>query len=202
MSQVVLKVDHLVVGYDKPLLPKLKFSIRGGQKLVITGFNGIGKSTLLKTLVGEIQGITGRFQFAEQVKVGYFEQDLTWEDDTMTPIQVISAYDPKLTVKEIRRYLAQYVVKDNLVTQSIRTLSGGEQSKVKLCLLLLSEYNFLIMDEPTNHLDAETKDALQKALIQFGGTVILVSHEEQFYKGWVDRVLNIGDETRNKGVKY
>lgn len=190
-SEVALTVENLVVGYDQPLLPQIKFSVRGGQKLVITGFNGIGKSTLLKTLVGHIPRLSGSYQFPEQVTIGYYEQDLKWEDDTMTPIQIISSCYPKLTVKEIRRYLAQFVVKDSHVTQAVRTLSGGEQSKVKLCLLLLNKCNFLIMDEPTNHLDVETKEALKQALIQFNGNIILVSHEERFYQGWVDKVLNI-----------
>ncbi|WP_340398136.1 ABC-F family ATP-binding cassette domain-containing protein [Paenibacillus sp. FSL E2-0202] len=201
-AQVALRVDHLVVGYDKPLLPKLTFPIRGGQKIVIAGFNGIGKSTLLKTLVGQIPCVAGAFRFAEQVSIGYYEQDLIWENDSMTPIEIVASFYPKLTIKEIRRHLALCVVKDSHVTQPIRTLSGGEQSKVKLCLLLLTACNFLILDEPTNHLDAETKDALQNALIQFKGTVILVSHEEQFYQGWVDRVINIVDENRNRELKY
>lgn len=191
-----------MVGYDKPLLPKLTFSIRGGQKIVIAGFNGIGKSTLLKTLVGQIPCVAGAFRFAEQVSIGYYEQDLIWENDSMTPIEIVASFYPKLTIKEIRRHLSLCVVKDSHVTQPIRSLSGGEQSKVKLCLLLLTACNFLILDEPTNHLDAETKDALQNALIQFKGTVILVSHEEQFYQGWVDRVINIVDENRNRELKY
>ncbi|NOU86355.1 ATP-binding cassette domain-containing protein [Paenibacillus sp. LMG 31460] len=192
-AQVVLRVNDLEVGYVTSLLPKLNFSVTGGQKLVITGFNGIGKSTLLKTLIGNIQSVSGGFRFAEQVKIGYYEQDLIWEDDAMTPIQIISARYPKLSMKEIRRHLAQCGVKDTHVSQTISTLSGGEQSKVKLCRLLLSPCNMLILDEPTNHLDAEAKDALQKALIQFDGSLILVSHEEKFYQGWVDSHLNIGD---------
>ncbi|MFJ7724739.1 ABC-F family ATP-binding cassette domain-containing protein [Neobacillus sp. NPDC097160] len=192
-AQVALRVNELEVGYGKPLLPKLYFSVLGGEKLVITGFNGIGKSTLLKTLVQRISAVAGSFQFAESVKIGYFEQDLIWEDGAKTPIQIISDVYPKLGVKEIRSRLAQCGVKNTHTTQAIATLSGGEQSKVKLCLLLLSPYNFLILDEPTNHLDAETKEALQKALIQFKGSVLLVSHEEKFYQQWANRFLNIED---------
>jgi ATPase subunit of ABC transporter with duplicated ATPase domains len=190
---VALNVNDLEVGYSNSLLPKLSFSVLGGQKLLIKGFNGIGKSTLLKTLVQRISAIAGSFQFAQSVKIGYFEQDLTWEDGSKTPIQIISDLYPKLGEKEIRRQLAQCGVNHTHISQAIRTLSGGEQSKVKLCQLLLSSCNFLILDEPTNHLDAETKEALQNALVQFNGSVLLVSHEEKFYQKWADRILNIED---------
>ncbi|MEC0135733.1 ABC-F family ATP-binding cassette domain-containing protein [Paenibacillus macerans] len=191
-AQTSLKVSDLEVGYGAPLLPKIHFSVMGGQKLVITGFNGIGKSTLLNTLVGRIAAVSGRFRFSEQVKVGYFEQDLKWANGALTPLQIISEQYPSLGMKEIRRYLALCGLKDELVTQEIRTLSGGEQSKVKLCGLVLAPCNFLILDEPTNHLDAETKAALQDALRQFQGSVILVSHEERFYREWADKVISLG----------
>ncbi|WP_282936514.1 ABC-F family ATP-binding cassette domain-containing protein [Paenibacillus sp. RC67] len=190
-AQVVLKVNRLEVGYEKPLLPKMNFVITGAQKIVITGFNGIGKSTLLKTLVGIIPSVSGGFRFAEQVRMGYYEQDLKWDNDDLTPIQILSEKYPRMTVKDIRRHLSQCGIKEAHVMQAIRTLSGGEQSKVKLCRLLLSECNVLVLDEPTNHLDAETKNALQKALMQFAGCVILVSHEPIFYQEWADRVIDI-----------
>jgi ATPase subunit of ABC transporter with duplicated ATPase domains len=106
-------------------------------------------------------------------------------------MQIISDAYPKLNKKEIFSHLARCGVKDAHVTQEIRSLSGGEQSKVKLCKLLLSPYNFLILDEPTNHLDAEAKEALQQAMIAFQGSVILVSHEADFYREWVDRIFNL-----------
>ncbi|MEN1936830.1 ABC-F family ATP-binding cassette domain-containing protein [Paenibacillus sp. 102] len=190
-KQTVLTINDLEVGYNSALLPKLNFSVIGGQKLVITGFNGIGKSTLLKTLVGRIPSISGDFDFADPIKIGYYEQDLKWENGAMTPIQIISEQFPKLNMKEIRHHLAQCGVKDTNVTQEIRTLSGGEQSKVKLCRLLLTPCNFLILDEPTNHLDAEAKKALQNALVRFKGSVLLVSHEGNFYREWADSIFNI-----------
>ncbi|WP_079908922.1 ABC-F family ATP-binding cassette domain-containing protein [Paenibacillus sp. 32352] len=192
-SQAVLEVSQLEVGYGKPLLPKLNFSMAGGEKLVITGFNGIGKSTLLKTLVGKLPRLSGTFKFAEQAKLGYFEQDLRWEDDGMTPVQIIAEAFPQMNGKDIRRHLSRCGIKEAHVMQSIRTLSGGEQSKVKLCRMLLKGSNVLILDEPTNHLDAETKDALQSALIKFTGSILLVSHEQSFYQEWADRVLDMED---------
>lgn len=194
-SHIVLTVKDLEVGYGSALLPKLNFSIMGGQKLIITGFNGIGKSTLLKTLVGRIPAISGHFRFSDHIKMGYYEQDLNWHNGAMTPLEIISEQFPKLSVKEIRHHLARCGVKDQNVSQEIRTLSGGEQSKVKLCGLILSPCNFLILDEPTNHLDAEAKEALRNTLIQFKGSVLMVSHEENFYRDWADHIFDIENGT-------
>lgn len=158
---------------------------------MITGFNGIGKSTLLKTLIGKIPSMNGHYKFSDQVTVGYFEQDLLWNDTTRTPIQIISESYPELIVKEARRSLARCGISSKHAMQPIGTLSGGEQAKVKMCLLTLRPCNFLILDEPTNHLDVQAKDALKVALEEFPGTVLLVSHEENFYRGWAQKVINI-----------
>jgi ATPase subunit of ABC transporter with duplicated ATPase domains len=190
-QHAVLEVENLEVGYRYALLPKINFSVQAGEKIVITGFNGIGKSTLLKTLMGIIPKITGNFHFSHQATTGYYEQDVKWANDRITPMQIISDAFPKLNRKEIHKYLALCGVKDEHVTQEIRSLSGGEQAKVRLCRLTLAPANFLILDEPTNHLDTEAKDSLQQALIAFSGSIILVSHEASFYREWADRVLQI-----------
>jgi len=192
-SYRALSVKNLEVGYYYPILPKLNFSIEGGQKLVITGFNGIGKSTLLKTLVGEIPSVSGNYKFTDNVKIGYYEQDLKWTDNNKTPFEIISDAYPSMIKKEIIKNLAICGVKEEHNDRSISSLSGGEQSKVKLCKLILSPFNFLIMDEPTNHFDKETKEVLENAIREFQGSIILVSHEEKFYKGWVDKIINIED---------
>ena len=189
-----LSVTNLEIGYYYPLLSKISFVVNGGQKIVVTGFNGIGKSTLLKTLIGKIPKLAGSFRFLEQVKIGYYEQDLRWEDPNRTPLQIISDCYPSMKNKEVRKALARCGVKEEHVLRGIKTLSGGEQSKVKLCRLLLSPCNFLILDEPTNHLDQDAKEALKNALIKFEGSVILVSHEEKFYRDWADKVLDIEKE--------
>ena len=186
-----LRVKQLAIGYYYPLLSNLNFSIKGGQKVVITGFNGIGKSTLLKTIIKQIPCLEGEFLFSSQVTIGYFEQDLVWEDETLSPIQVVSNTYPSLSVKDIRKHLARCGILSKHAMQAIGTLSGGEQAKVKLCLLTMEPCNFLIMDEPTNHLDVQAKEALKDALKEFSGTVLLVSHEESFYRGWVQKVINI-----------
>lgn len=191
-AQVILEVNGLEVGYYYPLLPKMKFDIRNEEKIVITGFNGIGKSTLLKTIMGEIVPISGSFKFSETIKnIGYYEQDLKWDNVEDTPLSIISKDFPKLTQKQIRKHLADCGIKKEHVMQLISTLSGGEQAKVKLCKLILKPCNLLILDEPTNHLDADTKEELKKAITEFKGTVILVSHEASFYKDLATRVVNI-----------
>lgn len=186
-----LLVQHLAVGYYYPVLTDLGFTIKGGQKIVITGFNGIGKSTLLKTLIGQIPALQGQFKFSTQVTFGYFEQDLLWADTERTPIQILSDAHPDMVIKEIRKHLARCGISNKHAMQPIGTLSGGEQAKVKMCLLTLVPCNFLIMDEPTNHLDIQAKDALKDALTVFPGTVLLVSHEEAFYSGWAQRVISV-----------
>ena len=188
-----LLVKRLSVGYYYPVLSNLDFAIKGGQKVVITGFNGIGKSTLLKTLTGQIPPMYGCYQFSEQVVLGYFEQDLLWEDTIRNPIQIVSDSYPDMTVKDVRKSLARCGISSKHAMQSIGTLSGGEQAKVKMCLLTLSPCNFLILDEPTNHFDVQAKESLKDALSEFAGTVLLVSHEENFYKEWAQRVIHIGN---------
>jgi len=186
-----LMVKHLDVGYHYPVLSDINFSIKGGERVVITGFNGIGKSTLLKTLMKQIPSLGGGFRFSEQVKTGYFEQDLSWADTRKTPVQIVSDACPSLTVKDVRKRLAGCGISSKHAMQEIGTLSGGEQAKVKMCLLMMKPCNFLIMDEPTNHLDLLAKEALRTALSEFDGTVLLVSHEEAFYRGWTQSVINI-----------
>lgn len=190
-NQKALKVHSLVIGYEKPLLPKISFEIKPGEKAVITGFNGIGKSTLIKTLLNQIPAISGNFKFADYVQISYFEQDLIWKNLNDTPLEIIAEKFPKLSAKEIRKNLAQCGVMSKNVTQKIDTLSGGEQSKVKLCITINTPSNFLILDEPTNHLDAEAKNVLKEQLLKWDGNLILVSHESDFYEGIADKIIDL-----------
>lgn len=187
-----LSVRRLAVGYRRALLSGLEFSLRGGQKALLTGVNGVGKTTLLKTLAGQLPALQGQYRFSAQVTVGYFEQELAWEDSRRTPVQLLADAHPGMERGELRRHLAQCGISALHATQPVGTLSGGEQVKVKLCLLTLRPCNFLILDEPTNHLDPPSKDALKAALAGFPGTVLLVSHEEDFYKDWIRRVIELG----------
>ena len=121
----------------------------------------------------------------------YYEQDLKWENPEDTPLNIISRAFPDMFQKQVRKHLADCAIKKEHVMQEISTLSGGEQAKVKLCKLTLTPCNILILDEPTNHLDMDTKEELKKALREFDGTVILVSHEEAFYRDLATRVVSI-----------
>lgn len=129
-----LLVKRLSVGDHYPVLFNIDFSIKGGQKVVITGFNGIGKSTLLKTLTGNISPKNGCYRFSDQVTIGYFEQELVWEDVAKTPIEIVSDQYPDMVTKEVRKSLAQCGISSKHAIQSIGTLSGGEQVKVKLLI--------------------------------------------------------------------
>lgn len=190
-SQVILTVDKLSIGYQEPLLPQLNFKVIGKEKMVITGFNGIGKSTLLKTLIGQLTPLAGQALLSPQIQFAYFQQDLKWEDPNLTPWQIISNRFPWMKLEEIRRRLAQLSIRAEHFDQAVKTLSGGEQAKVKLCIMLVKPSNLLILDEPTNHLDALSKESLKQALTQYEGSVILVSHEESFYRDWTDRLLKL-----------
>lgn len=189
--RTILEIKHLEIGYHTPLFPKMNYRIRNGEKIVITGFNGIGKSTLLKTLLGIIPKISGNYSFAEKIKIAYYEQDLKFENKTLTPIQIIRDNFPKLTDKEIRKSLAQAGLKAKNAMQEIQTLSGGEQAKVNICKLMLTPCHLLVLDEPTNHLDQASKVALKEALTKYDGTLIMVSHEDSFYQEFATKIIDI-----------
>lgn len=191
--QKALKVHGLEIGYEKALLPKISFEVKMGEKVAITGFNGIGKSTLIKTLIGQIPAISGKFKFADYVKLAYYEQDLIWENQDDTPIDIITEHFPDMTIAQARKALARCGINSKNALQKIKSLSGGEQSKVKLCILVNTKSNFLILDEPTNHLDKETKNVLKEQLINWGGNLILVSHERDFYEDIVVKCINLQD---------
>ncbi|MEG1705454.1 MAG: ABC-F family ATP-binding cassette domain-containing protein [Clostridia bacterium] len=197
-TRIVLRINNLEIGYKYPLFSKMKFKILNGEKIVITGFNGIGKSTLIKTLLNIIPKISGEFEFANNIKIGYYAQDFKWDNVKLTPIQIVKDDFPDLSDMQIRKKLAQAGLKAKNSMQAITTLSGGEQAKVNLCKLMLISCNLLVLDEPTNHLDKLSKEALKEALIKFEGTVIMVSHEESFYTDWATKIVNIQDLCNNK----
>ena len=192
-SHVFLKVDDLEIGYYSSLLPPISFQIRSGEKLAITGFNGIGKTTLLKTLIGELHPIQGHFKFVDEAKIAYFPQENIWENDELTPIELVSSIYPEMDTKTIRSNLAKVALTQDVTMQKIKTLSGGEQSKLKLCLVMLKRANVLILDEPTNHLDSEAKESLIDCLKKYPGTVIFASHERSFIEKLSTKVYNIED---------
>ena len=190
-SANALRVENIQAGYGKPLLAPVTFSMTGGEKLLFFGFNGVGKSTLIKTILGKIPALSGTSTFSPSAKISYFDQDLIWDDPTKTPLQTIQYQFPTMLPKTIRQRLAKAGINAANAQKPMNLLSGGEQTKVKLALLELTPSNFLILDEPTNHLDDETKEGLKRALQNFPGNLILVSHEQSFTNGWLDKVLNV-----------
>lgn len=198
-SRMVLEVNDLKIGYEKPLFEQeLNFSLISGEKMVIKGFNGIGKTTLIKTLLGMLKPQAGNFDFSDVVKVGYFKQDLIWKSNLDTPFKVVSEDHPESDNKEVRQILARTGLTNQQIMSPLRSLSGGEQTKVKLADLMFAPTNFLFMDEPTNHLDDESKASLRKGLRNYSGSVILVTHEEDFYSSdWIDKVLDIEQIKKN-----
>ena len=188
-SRYILKADDLVIGYDYPLLPPISFKLEWGSKMAITGFNGIGKTTLVKTFLQEIPALSGESHFHEKAMVGYFRQEYTWDEDT--PYSYIASLFPQMTKKEIYTALAQAGIGGKHILQRLKTLSGGEQAKVRICHLSLTQHNLLVLDEPTNHLDVTAKDVLRKALAEYDGSVIVITHEKSFSDGLVDSSLGL-----------
>lgn len=190
-SANALRVTELSVGYGHPLLAPVTFSMTMGEKLRFAGFNGVGKSTLIKSILGKLPALGGSATFSPSAAVSYFDQDLVWDDPQKTPLQEIQDRFPKLMPKTIRQRLARAGINAANSQKPLGLLSGGEQTKVKLAILELTPSNFLILDEPTNHLDDETKEALKAALKRYPGNLILVSHEESFTAGWLPKTLNV-----------
>jgi ATPase subunit of ABC transporter with duplicated ATPase domains len=186
-TSIVMETRDLVVGYDKPLFQPLNLKLKHGQKVAVTGFNGVGKTTLLKTVLGYVPAVAGKVQFGDRVFPSYFEQEPRGLGH-VSAIENVWQDFPKLTQQEVRQALARSSLRGEKVFQSTNTMSGGEQAKVRLCKLMLNCGNWLVLDEPTNHLDAVAKDSLRQALMEYEGTVLLVTHEPEFYLGWVSDV--------------
>lgn len=193
-SRFLIEAHDLVIGYDEPLTKPLNFKIERGKKIAICGVNGLGKSTLLKTLLGLIQPLSGEVEFGENVIHGYFSQEDSRDNNTVALDELWNEY-PSLTNHEARSELAKCGLTTEHITSPMKVLSGGENAKVRLCKILLKELNLLVLDEPTNHLDVDAKDELERALKAFKGTVILVSHEPYFYQSFITDVWNVEDWT-------
>lgn len=192
-SEILVTVSDLLIGYDQPLLKEpLNFSVGRGEVVVFAGFNGVGKTTLLRTILGELPALGGEVDKSSTMIPGYYDQELHWQAPLASPLQYLQGIFTKAQPRTLRQALARTGLTAQQAMSPIHELSGGEQSKVKLAKLLLTPSNLLLLDEPTNHLDEATKDALRTAIQAFSGGVILVTHEEGFYDdSWVDKVLDI-----------
>ncbi len=191
VTKHLLDVEGLSVGYDgKAILPPIDFTVTSTTKLWIRGTNGIGKTTLLKTLMGRLKPVSGSFRFNPNAKINYIEQDLVFRSAGMNAITFMNETYPRMSQKDIRNALASVGIKKELATKAVGSLSGGEQVKIKLCALEQRESNLLVLDEPTNHLDVNAKEALFEALAQYEGAVLLVSHEPLYAEKLCDEVFD------------
>lgn len=184
-GRFIFQTKDLVIGYDRPLTKSpLNLTFERNQKVAIVGANGIGKTTLLKSLLGIIQPLEGEVETGDFIDLGYFEQEA--EGSRQTPLEAVWDAFPALNQAEVRAALAKCGLTSKHIESQIQVLSGGEQAKVRFCLLMNRENNVLVLDEPTNHLDVDAKDELKRALQAFKGSVLMVCHEPEFYEGWTD----------------
>ena len=181
-SRYNFRTKDLVIGYNEPLSTPLNLEMERGQKIVLTGANGIGKTTLLKSILGLIPSISGTVEQGDYLNIGYFEQEMTG-DGTKTCIETLWDEFPSFSQYEVRSALAKCGLTTKHIESQVRVLSGGEQAKVRLCKLINRETNVLLLDEPTNHLDTDAKDELKRALIDYNGSILMVCHEPDFYDG-------------------
>lgn len=190
-GKVLFNTTNLVLGYNRPLTKPINIEIVKGEHLVIKGINGVGKSTLIKTLLGIIKPFGGDVERSTTITLGYFEQEV--EGNRNTPRDEIWDQFPTLTQGEVHAALAACGLTSEHIESQIITLSGGEAARVRLCKLTIGEYNCLVLDEPTNHLDVLAKESLAEAIKNYKGTVLLVCHEADFYQDVASRVINLED---------
>lgn len=193
-SRLIVQANDYVIGYDKPLSKPFKFSLEKGQKIAIIGSNGLGKTTLLKSLLGMIDPLSGNIEKGEFLHIGYFEQELKGSPSTTCIDEIWSTF-PSFSQVQVRHALAKVGLTTQQLESKLSVLSGGEQAKVRLCKILNTPSNVLVLDEPTNHLDQDAKDELKRALQAYNGSILLVSHEPEFYEDFVSDIVNIEEWT-------
>ncbi|MDE5802995.1 MAG: ATP-binding cassette domain-containing protein [Lachnospiraceae bacterium] len=182
-GRYIFQTSELVIGYDEPLSSPLTLAMERGQKIALIGSNGIGKTTLLKSILGLIPPLSGTVEQGDYLHIGYFEQEMPSGIET-TCIEEIWKEFPSMTQYEVRSALAKCGLTTKHIESKVKVLSGGEQAKVRLCKLINRETNILLLDEPTNHLDTDAKDALKQALQDYKGSILMVCHEPDFYADW------------------
>lgn len=190
ISDTPIKVVDLVVGYDKPILNPISFELKRDETFVLVGKNGIGKSTIIKTILGEIDSISGSVEISSNVDFLYFSQDNEYSL-TKTPFEIIKEDFYDLENKDVRSILAKVGITGDMVNKKLSELSGGELTRVRLARLSMFKSNLLILDEPSNNLDKDAKESLIEAIKNYQGVVLLVSHEKNFLEGFSHRVIDV-----------
>ncbi len=190
-GKVVVKIDGLAKSFaEKQVLSKASFAITRGEKVIIIGPNGIGKSTLLKIILGKLLADDGTYEWGYEAQISYFAQDHhELLNENITAFDWLSRQTEKELVGKIRSVMGQMLFRQDEAHKNIMSLSGGEGARLLLAKIILEEGNVLILDEPTNHLDIEAKEALKKALIKYNGTLIMVTHDRDFAGGIGTRVI-------------
>nr|WP_219606658.1 ABC-F family ATPase [Pectobacterium sp. CFBP8739] len=197
-----LEVEALSKGFDNgPLFNKLNLMVEVGEKVAILGTNGIGKTTLLKTLVGDLQPDSGTVKWSENAKIGYYAQDHEYEfDETLTVFDWMSQWkQEKDDEQAVRSVLGRLLFSQDDIKKKVKVLSGGEKGRMLFGKLMMQRPNILVMDEPTNHLDMESIESLNMALDMYEGTLLFVSHDREFVSSLATRVLEI---TPNKVIDF
>ena len=191
----ILKIKSLSKNYDqKVIFNGVDLSISNGDKIALIGKNGMGKSTFIKSIVNDIQ-YDGEIEFGHQVMIGYFAQDEAQKlDQELSVFETIDEVAVGEVRKKIRQILGSFLFSGDDVEKKVKVLSGGEKTRLSLCKLLLQPNNFLILDEPTNHLDMASKEILKEALLDYKGTLLLVSHDRDFLNGLTEKVYFIKDQ--------
>ncbi len=186
-GRYIFETKELVIGYEEPLSKPITVAMERGQKIVLTGANGIGKTTLLKSILGQIEPLSGQVELGDYLMIGYFEQEMP-PGNTNTCLEELWKEYPAYTQYEVRSALAKCGLTTKHIESQVRVLSGGEQAKVRLCKLINRETNILLLDEPTNHLDVDAKMELKRALSEYKGSILMVCHEPDFYDGLATEV--------------
>ena len=191
-GKYIFETKDLVIGYDEPLSRPLNLVMERGQKAVLVGANGIGKTTLLKSILGLIPALSGSVELGDYLSIGYFEQEMA-PGNTNTCLDEIWKEFPSYTQYQVRSALAKCGLTTKHIESQVRVLSGGEQAKVRLCKLINRESNVLLLDEPTNHLDVDAKAELKRALKEYKGSILLICHEPEFYEGLATDIWDCRD---------
>ncbi|MBS3994428.1 MAG: ABC-F family ATP-binding cassette domain-containing protein [Alkaliphilus sp.] len=188
-AKLIFETKDLIIGYDEPLSRPLNLRMERGQKIALIGANGLGKTTLLKSILGQIPSISGSVELGDYLYLGYFEQEIK-EANYNSCIEELWKDFPSYSQYQARAALAKCGLTTKHIESKILVLSGGEQAKVRLCKLINRETNILLLDEPTNHLDVDAKEELKRALKAYTGSIMLICHEPEFYRDVVTDVWN------------
>lgn len=180
-GRYIFQTNNLVIGYEEPLSSPLNLEMERGQKIALIGANGIGKTTLLKSILGILTPLSGTVVQGDYLSIGYFEQEMSPNINT-TCLEELWKEFPGFTQYEVRSALAKCGLTTKHIESKVKVLSGGEQAKVRLCKLINRETNILLLDEPTNHLDVDAKEELKRALKAYKGSILMVCHEPEFYE--------------------